>query len=90
MQCRDETDVVSSAETLDFRLTDTTAFPIKPEHVLNIPLADGPVPEGNVGGGTGMISFAFKVSHVPASLLRTLLRLLEWERHFLEAAAGRS
>lgn len=50
-----------SAETLDVRLTDITAFPIKPEHVLDIQLADGPVPEGNVGGGTGMVSFAHKV-----------------------------
>lgn len=65
--------MVPSAETLDVRLSDITAFPIKPEHVLDIPLTDGPVPEGNVGGGTGMVSFSFKVTLVLASLLHKLI-----------------
>ncbi|KAF8575167.1 DmpA/ArgJ-like protein [Ramaria rubella] len=48
------------AETMDLRLTDMYAFPLKPEDVLDIKLADGPVEEGNVGGGTGMMTFGFK------------------------------
>lgn len=49
-------------ETWDGWLNDLDAFHIQPEHVLAA-LADarsGPVDEGNVGGGTGMICHDFK------------------------------
>ncbi|MBV8819261.1 MAG: P1 family peptidase [Acidobacteriaceae bacterium] len=50
------------AETWDGVLNDINAFLIKPAHVEQA-IQDsrgGPVPEGNVGGGTGMICFGFK------------------------------
>lgn len=50
------------AETWDGWLNDINGFHVKPEHVftaLNSAKA-GPVPEGNVGGGTGMICYEFK------------------------------
>ena len=50
------------AETWDGILNDTYGFHIKPEHVweaLNI-ARSGPVAEGAVGGGTGMICHGFK------------------------------
>ncbi|MGH2463415.1 MAG: P1 family peptidase [Candidatus Limnocylindria bacterium] len=49
-------------ETWDGRLNDINGFHVRPEH-LQAALADasdGPVAEGNVGGGTGMISHEFK------------------------------
>ena len=50
------------AETADGWLNDMNAFHVKPEHVM---LAlenskDGPIDEGNVGGGTGMICYEYK------------------------------
>ena len=50
------------AETWDGHLNDINGFHVKPEHVARA-LADahgGPVAEGNVGGGTGMICHEFK------------------------------
>jgi D-aminopeptidase len=50
------------AETWDGDLNDINGFHIKPEHAkqaLDI-AASGPVAEGNVGGGTGMICHEFK------------------------------
>src|SRR5438105_5915745 len=50
------------AETWDGMLNDINSFHVKPEHV-EAALADlkaGPVAEGNVGGGTGMICHGFK------------------------------
>jgi D-aminopeptidase len=50
------------AETYDGWLCDLSAFPLKQEHVFAA-IADaksGPVAEGNVGGGTGMICHDFK------------------------------
>jgi D-aminopeptidase len=50
------------AETYDGYLNDTDGFHVKPEHAwaaLDGAKA-GPVPEGNVGGGTGMLCFGFK------------------------------
>jgi len=49
-------------ETWDGRLNDIGGQHVRPEHV-NAALASaasGPVPEGNVGGGTGMICHEFK------------------------------
>ncbi len=50
------------AETADLVLNDMNGFHVKPEHVFQaIDNANsGPVPEGNVGGGTGMICFGWK------------------------------
>jgi D-aminopeptidase len=50
------------AETYDGYLNDTNGFHVKPEdafHALDS-AHDGPVEEGNVGGGTGMICNEFK------------------------------
>ena len=50
------------AETWDGRLNDINGFHVKPEHVLSAldNATSGPVAEGNVGGGTGMICHGFK------------------------------
>ncbi len=50
------------AETWDGYLNDINGFHVKPEHVFSAlgSAAAGPVPEGNVGGGTGMICYEFK------------------------------
>lgn len=50
------------AETYDGWLNDIGGFHVKPEHAfaaLNSSKS-GPVAEGNVGGGTGMVAFEFK------------------------------
>jgi len=49
-------------ETYDGTLNDMDGFHVKPEHVMAAldAAASGPVPEGNVGGGTGMICHEFK------------------------------
>ncbi len=49
-------------ETSDGRLNDINGFHVKPEHVGQaLASADGgPVAEGNVGGGTGMVCHEFK------------------------------
>ena len=51
-----------AAETYDGTLNDILGFHVKREHVLAAldAAAPGAVPEGNVGGGTGMIAFGFK------------------------------
>jgi D-aminopeptidase len=59
------------AETWDGHLNDINGFHIKPEHVdlaLN-EARGGPVAEGNVGGGTGMICHEFKCGIGTASRL---------------------
>jgi len=50
------------AETWDGYLNDINGFHVKPEHVMAALDAakTGPVAEGNVGGGTGMICHEFK------------------------------
>jgi len=50
------------AETWDGWLNDTNGFHVKPEHAFNAidSAHGGPVSEGNVGGGTGMICSGFK------------------------------
>lgn len=50
------------AETYDGFLNDINGFHVKREHVFSAldGATAGPVAEGNVGGGTGMISFGFK------------------------------
>ena len=50
------------AETFDGFLNDINGFHVRPEHVLAAleQAQSGPVEEGNVGGGTGMVCFEFK------------------------------
>ena len=50
------------AETYDGSLNDINGFHVKDEHVFAAldGAAGGPVPEGNVGGGTGMVCHQFK------------------------------
>ncbi len=50
------------AETYDGWLNDIEAFHVQEQHIYTALAAatDGPVAEGNVGGGTGMICHAFK------------------------------
>jgi D-aminopeptidase len=50
------------AETWDGWLNDTNGFHVKPEHAFHAldTAASGPVQEGSVGGGTGMICNGFK------------------------------
>src|SRR5277367_6858201 len=50
------------AETWDGWLNDINGFHVKPEHVFSAidTARSGPVPEGNVGGGTGMVCNEFK------------------------------
>jgi L-aminopeptidase/D-esterase-like protein len=50
------------AETADLFLNDINGFHVKPEHVFHAleSAEGGPALEGNVGGGTGMVSFGFK------------------------------
>lgn len=50
------------AETYDGYLNDINGFHVKPEHAVQAleGASGGPVQEGSVGGGTGMICFGFK------------------------------
>lgn len=50
------------AETADGLLNDMNGFHVRPAHVLAAldSARGGPVPEGNVGGGTGMVCHLFK------------------------------
>lgn len=50
------------AETWDGWLNDINGFHVKPRHAIEAldHAHGGPVPEGNVGGGTGMICYEFK------------------------------
>jgi D-aminopeptidase len=50
------------AETFDGRLNDVNGFHVRPEHVFAAldGARGGPVVEGGVGGGTGMVCFGFK------------------------------
>jgi L-aminopeptidase/D-esterase-like protein len=50
-------------------LNDINGFHVKPEHVFQAldGARTGPVPEGNVGGGTGMICYQFKCGTGTAS-----------------------
>jgi D-aminopeptidase len=49
-------------ETADGWLNDINAFFVKPEHVMEAlsSATSGPLAEGNVGGGTGMLCYEFK------------------------------
>jgi D-aminopeptidase len=51
-----------AGETYDGALNDINGFHVRTEHLFSAldGARDGPVPEGNVGGGTGMICHEFK------------------------------
>ena len=57
------------AETWDGRLNDINGFHVKDEHVFAAlgSARGGPVAEGNVGGGTGMVCYGFKCGTGTAS-----------------------
>jgi D-aminopeptidase len=57
------------AETWDGWLNDINGFHVRSEHVFDAlaAVARGPVEEGSVGGGTGMVSFGFKAGIGSAS-----------------------
>jgi len=57
------------AETYDGNLNDINGFHVKPEHVFAAldGAESGAVPEGNVGGGTGMRCYGFKCGTGTAS-----------------------
>ena len=57
------------AETYDGGLNDINGFHVKPEHVFSAldGAKSGVVPEGNVGGGTGMSCYGFKCGTGTAS-----------------------
>ncbi|HEU5404070.1 MAG TPA: P1 family peptidase [Terriglobales bacterium] len=57
------------AETADVPLNDMNGFHVKPDDVFAAmnSASSGPVPEGNVGGGTGMICFGWKCGTGTAS-----------------------
>jgi D-aminopeptidase len=57
------------AETYDGMLNDINGQHVKAEHVVGAldGAMSGPVPEGNVGGGTGMIAYEFKAGTGTAS-----------------------
>lgn len=57
------------AETWDGTLNDINGFHVKPEHVFAAieSASRGPVADGNVGGGTGMICYEFKCGTGTAS-----------------------
>ncbi len=59
-------------ETWDGMLNDINGFHVRPEHVRDAIAAagDGPVPEGGVGSGTGMICHGFKGGIGTASRVR--------------------
>jgi D-aminopeptidase len=56
-------------ETADYALNDRTAFHVREEHVFSAldGARSGPVAEGNVGAGTGMICHSFKAGIGTAS-----------------------
>jgi D-aminopeptidase len=57
------------AETWDGYLNDINGFHVKPEHVVSAldTAKGGPVEEGSVGGGTGMVTYEFKGGNGTAS-----------------------
>jgi D-aminopeptidase len=61
------------AETFDGYLNDINGFHVKPEHVIAAldGAKGGAVPEGNVGGGTGMVCYGFKGGNGTASRVLT-------------------
>jgi len=66
-----------AAETYDGFLNDINGHHLTFEHVAEAldGAAGGPIEEGSIGGGTGMIAFGFKAGSGTAS------RIVEWQGH---------
>jgi L-aminopeptidase/D-esterase-like protein len=66
-----------AAETYDGFLNDINGHHVTVEHVAEAieRATSGPIDEGSVGGGTGMITYGFKAGSGTAS------RLVEWKGH---------
>ena len=64
------------AETYDGFLNDINGFHVKPEHAVEAleSAKAGPVAEGSVGGGTGMVAFEFKGGMGTASRVVSMKR----------------
>ena len=64
------------AETYDGFLNDINGFHVKPEHAVEAleSAKGGPVAEGSVGGGTGMVAFEFKGGMGTASRVVSMKR----------------
>jgi len=79
------------AETYDGYLNDTNGFHVTPQdafHALDS-ARSGPVPEGNVGGGTGMICYEFKGGTGTASRQITAVgAATRWESSCSATVAG--
>jgi D-aminopeptidase len=62
-------------ETYDGWLNSVDKFPLREEHFISAleSASDGPIAEGNTGGGTGMIAYEFKAGTGTASRQVTLL-----------------
>jgi D-aminopeptidase len=61
--CPQESLLPVVAESCDAWLSDSQSFPLEAKHAfaaLDSAIGDGPIAEGNVGGGTGMICHEFK------------------------------
>lgn len=71
------------AETWGGRLNDENGFHVRPEHVYEAieSAKSGPVAEGNVGGGTGMVCYQFKCG------IGTASRIVETEDGIFTVAA---
>lgn len=79
------------AETWDGYLNDINGFHIKPEHVVNAldSAKGGPVAEGSVGGGTGMVCYEFKGGNGTSSRLVKMKEASYTVAAFVQANFGR-
>ena len=79
-----------AGETYDGTLNDINGFHIKPHHVFAAidQARDGPIDEGSVGGGTGMICYGFKGGSGTASRALTLANTVVTLGVFVQANFG--
>lgn len=79
------------AETWDGFLNDINGFHVKPEHVTHAldSAAGGPVAEGSIGGGTGMVCYEFKGGNGTASRVVTTKDSSYTVAAFVQANFGR-
>ncbi len=79
------------AETWDGWLNDVDGFHVKPEHVAQAleTAQSGPIEEGSVGGGTGMICYEFKGGNGTASRLVRIKERSYALGVFVQANCGR-
>lgn len=79
-----------AGETYDGTLNDINGFHIKPHHVFSAidKARIGPIDEGSVGGGTGMICYGFKGGSGTASRVLTLANTAVTLGVFVQANFG--